>query len=81
MIRENALSSSIAFELQLPLALVSSLIEDTVTPGWGPPLLRGIIDFLSIIVLIGRVKVQLPLPESMQDGIPLLGIEKLVPLP
>ena len=81
MVRENALPSPIAFELQLPLALVSSLIEDAVTPGWGPPLLGGIIDFLPIIVLIGRVKVQLPLSESMQDGITLLGIEKLVPLP
>ena len=81
MIREHGLPSPIAFELQLPLALVRSLIEDAVTPGGGPPLLRGIIDVLSIIVLICRVKVQLPLFEPMEDGITLLDIKQLILLP
>jgi hypothetical protein len=81
VIREHGLPSPIAFELQLSLALVRSFIEDAVTPGGGPPLLGGIIDVLPIIVFIGRVKVQLALLKPMQDGIPLLGIEKLISLP
>ena len=81
VIREHGLPSPIAFELQLPLALFRSLIEDAVTPGGGPPLLGGIIDVLPIIVLIGRVKVQLPLFKPIQDGIPLLDIKQLILLP
>ena len=81
VIREHGLPSPIAFELQLPLALLRSLIEDTITPGGGPPFLGGIIDVLPIIVLIGRVKVQLPLFEPIKDGIPLLDIKQLILLP
>ena len=81
MIREHGLPSPIAFELKLPLILVRSLIEDAVTPGGCPPLLRGIIDVLPIIVLICRVKVQLPLFEPMEDGIPLLDIKQLILFP
>ena len=81
VIREHGLPSPIAFELRLSLALVRSFIEYAVTPGGGPPLLGGIIDVLPIIVFIGWVKVQLALFKPMQDGIPLLGIKKLISLP
>jgi hypothetical protein len=81
VVREHGLPSPIAFELQLALALFSPFIEDAVTPCGGPPLLGGIIDVLPVIVFVGRVKVQLALFKAMQDGIPLLGIKQLIPLP
>jgi hypothetical protein len=65
MIRKDCLSSAITLEVQSPLALVRSLIQDAITPRGDAALLRGIINVLPVVVFVGRVKVQRPLFESV----------------
>ena len=57
MVREDSLSPAVVLQVNLCFAGFCSLVEDTVAPGWDATFLGGVVDVLTIIIFVSRIKI------------------------